>query len=271
MLSHPALGKTANDCQPAFTNTADMRRQFERVVRQQFQLDFGPDITLKLGPIDVHRVSADLWRLDSTIQLRMAGQLQTHRQGLTGWMTQCSGVTLLKGNTWLADGALSAPRFEYATLPGKGMVLGPPTAEIHVIAFVDSRCEQCHRLIRAAKQLVARGQMRIELRQVAYLEEAAQAVQDTRLGDTALIRANDATVPDAAYLEMLHVFANDDAVDLATPTNQAALDMINTNTATARERLRIDTVPSVLIYEKEFKSYRVMGHWEMNRVFLDEF
>ncbi len=246
---------------------ARIATQFERLATKQLALEFGDRQPIRVNGIRYHDVGTDLIRVEATAEYRKPGQAEPSTSYITGWLSRCSGTLILRGNTWLADGTLAAPRFTTGQLLGRGIVLGEPGAAIHVLAFVDSRCSQCHRLIGYARRLVEQGKMQIELRQVAYLEKEQEAVLDTRLPETPLIVVADAPYSDGDYLEMLSEFNNEEPLDEQRDAYRRALDLIGENTRTARDVLHITTVPGVLILEADKKAYRLTSYWEMNRLF----
>lgn len=246
---------------------AELGGHFSRLASQQLLLDFGPGSVKSIEVVETALVSPDLWRVTAKAVYRKPGREDASERHITGWVSRCHGTAVVGNNTWLANGKLAAPRFNAADLAGDGVWLGREDAPMKVIAFVDSRCSQCHRLISYARQLVAEGKLRIQLRQVAYLEEPQQAVQDTRLPETAMVKGKRARVATEDYLDMLAVFNNDEPLDRDTAAYEKALDLIHTNTRTAKERLQVDNVPGVLRYEPEYQAYRVTGYWEMNRLF----
>ena len=240
--------------------------QFQRLAMKQLLLEFGDSHT-RIYDIAHSPVGPDLVRVSAYAHYRTPGNEETNTHYITGWISRCQGTLIFRGNTWLADGTLSAPRYTLAQLPGTGLALGTPRAKLHVIAYVDSRCSQCHRLIEYAKPRAARGELYIELRQIAFLEPPDQAVADTRMALTRFA-SDHPRVSDTDYLQMLSGLPSDAAGDKSSPAFRRALSMINTNTATARNVLHLTTTPGVLLRDDSARSgYRLTGYWEMNRLF----
>jgi len=240
---------------------------FTRLARQQMALEYGAagvDIRkLQLLPVD-----RDVVRVDAFVQVSKTEAGNAASFWITGWLSRCQGTLIVRGNAWLADGSLVTPRFSVQQLPGQGLVFGKENAPLHVIAFVDSRCPHCHRLIGYARELLKKGAIRIEFRQVAYLETAVEAVKDARLHETSLFN----TRPDALgaddYLDMVGELNSTLEVEMHAPDYEKALALIQTNTNTARDILHVSAVPAVLVLDKKTAGeYRLTGLAEMNRLF----
>ena len=184
---------------------------------------------------------------------------------VVGWMSICQGTVIIRGNTWLANGSLAVSRYTVSELPGKGLLLGSPNAETKIIAFVDSRCPHCHRLIGYARELVKDGRLQIEIRQVAFLESVAESLRDTRVSETRLIDESDYVIADNEYLDMLTGLSNEEELNIKSNRYIQAKSIIETNTNTAKSVLHMTTVPALLVLEKN-KQYRLTSYWEMNRL-----
>ena len=258
----------------------DIPEFFERSARLQLKLEFG-DGPIKITKLKSMKVGPSLIRVDGHATLRKPGREDHSEKRITGWVERCQGVVIIRGNTWLADGTLSVPRYARKQLPGRGLVLGKKEAPLHLIAFVDSRCPHCHRLMSYAIQLVESGKIYIEIRQTAFLETAKEALQDTRLLETSLIRiasggnsrkesgAETSVVEtsDADYFEMLSGVANDDNISVTAAGYDKALSLLEQNTKTARNVLGITNVPALLVLDDKVDGmYRLAGYWEMNRL-----
>lgn len=241
---------------------------FERLALLQLKLEFGD------GPIEITRikpmkVGPNLTRVDGFAMFRKPGRTDSSTQRITGWVEHCQGVVIINENTWLADGTLVVPRYTQEQLPGRGLALGSRDAPLKLIAYVDSRCPHCHRLVGYAIQLAKAGKMYIEIRQTAFLESAQEAIKDTLLPETSLIRPIGSaivSVNDADYLEMLAGLSNDDELPETTTGYQEALDLVNQNTESARNVVNISNVPALLVLDARQGQYRLTSYWEMNRL-----
>jgi len=249
---------------------------FERSAKLQLKLEFG-DGPIKISRLKPMKVGPSLVRVDGQATLRKPGRKDSTEKRITGWVERCQGVVIIRGNTWLADGTLSVPRYTRTQLRGHGLVLGKPEAPLHLIAFVDSRCPHCHRLMGYALQLVESGKVYIEVRQTAFLETAKEALQDTRLHETSLIKRaaskyggeenSGVKISDADYFEMLSGLSNDEEIPVTASGYDKAVSLLKRNTKTARNALGITNVPALLVLDnKEDGRYRLAGYWEMNRL-----
>lgn len=240
---------------------------FKRNALKQLALEFG-DAGLFVYGLTAFVVDDVLMRVEGYAKYPRPGQKELATMRLTGWVSRCQGTTIVRGNTWLADGALVVARYAGDTLKGVGLHWGKPNAPKRFIVYVDSRCPHCHRLISYAKKLVESGEVFLDVRQVAYLEDADAAITDTRLLETSLVLGNKKMITDNEYLELLNGFANEFAVNKTGAAYKKAQKIIRTNTATAKEILHIITVPAVLVREPDHNNqYRQMGYWEVNRIF----
>ena len=184
------------------------------------------------------------------------------------WVSRCQGATIVRGNTWLADGTLVVPRFTAKQLTGNGLHWGDPNAPLRFIVYLDSRCPHCHRLISYAKKLIDAGKVFLDIRQVAYLEDVDEAIIDTRLLETSLILNDAKKITDDEYLDLLSGFPNETTIEMKGAAYERARKFLQSNTKTAQELLHIITVPAVYIQETEHNNhYRQMGYWEINRIF----
>lgn len=241
---------------------------FSNNAANQIRLEFG-DQYLQVNKVVQRAPAEDLVRVEADVQYRRPGVKGPGKMHVVGWVSRCRGTTIVRGNTWLADGTLSVTRYRDDELPGQGILLGNPAAALHVLAYIDSRCPNCHRLISYALELVRKGELYIELRQVAYLESIEDALVDTRLFETSLASQNKTpvTLTDSQYLELVGGLVSDAAVDPTLPGYIKAKSILLQNTHVAREVLHLESVPGVLIKESQQQGrYRVMGHWEMNRL-----
>ncbi len=246
---------------------------FERSARLQLKLEFG-DGPITITKLNSMKVGPSLIRVDGFAKLRQPGRKDQSEKRITGWVERCQGVVIIRGNTWLTDGTLAAPRYSREQLHGRGLVLGKQEAPLHLIAFVDSRCPHCHRLMSYVDQLVKDGKITIEIRQTAFLESAKEALQDTRLPETSLIRMSvngkvdsNVNINNDDYFEMLSGFPNDEEIPVTTFGYEKAIEFLNQNTKTARNVLGITNVPALLVLDnKKDGLYRLAGYWEMNRL-----
>ena len=251
---------------------------FERSARLQLKLEFG-DGPIKISRLKPMKVGPSLVRVDGQATLRKPGREDQTEKRITGWVERCQGVVIIRGNTWLTDGTLVVPRYSREQLHGRGLVLGKPEAPLHLIAFVDSRCPHCHRLMSYAVQLVESGKIYIEVRQTAFLESVKEALQDTRLLEASLIRkesggkesggveASVVETSDADYFEMLSGLSNDEEIPVTAAGYDKAVNLLKQNTKTARNVLGITNVPALLVLDnKKDGLYRLAGYWEMNRL-----
>ncbi len=244
-----------------------INKHFEGLALKQMALEFGQG-ELELSGTQYYPVGPDLVRVESFLKFRKPGRVNLSTMRVKGWISRCQGTLIIRGNTWLADGTLAVQRYQKSDLPGEGFIFGNKNAPIHVVAFVDSRCPQCHRLIGYMRELVKDGKMYIELRQTAFLETAAEAVKDSQLHLTDKFSLTEQAISQAEYVELLGGFSSDDEADIKSQAYKSALAMVEKNTRTAREILHITSVPGVLVLDdKEKKSYRLTSFWEMNRLF----
>jgi hypothetical protein len=240
---------------------------FKRSALNQLALEFG-DTGLFVYELEHTPVDDALVRVEGYAKYPKPGQKDLATMRIKGWVSRCSGTTIVRGNTWLVDGTLQVTRYDAEDLAGKGLRWGDPAAPLHFIVYLDSRCPHCHRLISYARKLVKAGKVYLDLRQVAYLENVQGAVSDTHFWQTALVQSGKAAVSDDDYLELLGGFADDQMVKDNSPAYDKAVKLIETNTATAKNKLHIITIPGVLIQEKDHQGrYRRMGYWEINRIF----
>ena len=241
---------------------------FGQNVIHQMTLEFGSQY-LQVSNILQRKVADDLLRVEADVQYRRPGVDGPSHRRVVGWVSRCNGTTIVRGNTWLADGTLSVPRYSDAELTGSGITLGNPDAPTKLLAYIDSRCPNCHRLIAYAQDLVKEGKLFIEFRQVAYLEDIDESLSDTRLFDTRLVRESHETpvISDERYLELVGGFASEERVNPHSPSYIKAKKLLQENTRVARKVLYLGMVPGVLIREKEHgDQFRLMGYWEMNRL-----
>ena len=240
---------------------------FTRLARLQMTLEYGASV-IDVRTVQLHPVDLDVVRIDAFVQVAKVSAGNAASFWMTGWLSRCQGTLIVRGNTWLADGSLVAPRFTAQQLPGRGLVLGKDDAPLSLIAFVDSRCPHCHRLIGYARELLKKGVIRIEFRQVAYLETAIEAVKDARLYETSLFNTRPSALGAEDYLDMVGELNSALEVDTQAPDYEKALALIQTNTNTARDILHVSAVPAVLVLDKKSSGeYRLTGLAEMNRLF----
>lgn len=240
---------------------------FKQNTLRQLALEFG-DAGIFVYDIEPFAIDNVLLRVEAYAKYPRPGQKELATMRVTGWVSRCQGTTIIRGNTWLADGSLMVSRYAGEKMQGKGLQWGKSDAPMRFIVYVDSRCPHCHRLISYAKELVESGKAFLDVRQVAYLEDVDAAITDTRLLETSLVLGDAKTVADDAYLELLNGFANETPVNASGKDYEAAREIIKTNTSTAKEILHIITVPAVFVQEPEHNSqYRQMGYWEINRIF----
>lgn len=246
---------------------------FMKLASKQLHLEFG-DPHASLSQLSQHTVDRDLVRVSAYARYHLPGRADTTDRYITGWLSRCTGTLVLNGNTWLADGTLAVPRYARSALPGGGLSLGRKDAPVQVIAYVDSRCPNCHRLIAYAKPAIASGRLHLELRQIAFLETPQQAIEDTQLTKTRFAlpphagKPGSPPVSDKDYLSMLSGIPDGSPVDTHTAAYRRALAFIDTNTRTARHLLHFTVTPGVLVSDKDHGGrYRIVGYWEMNRLF----
>ena len=266
LLTQGVNVQAGNFCsQPMADDKID--KHFETLALKQMALEFGQG-ELKLSGTQHYPVGPDLVRVESFLKFRKPGRVNLSTMRVKGWISRCQATLIIRGNTWLADGTLVVERYQKSDLPGDGFIFGDKNAPIHVVAFVDSRCPQCHRLIGYMRELVKDGKMYIELRQTAFLETAAEAVQDSQLHLTDKFSLTEQAISLAEYVELLGGFSSDDEVDVNSQAYKNALAMVEENTRTARQILHITSVPGVLVLDdKKDQSYRLTSFWEMNRLF----
>lgn len=245
----------------------DIPAHFTRLARLQMAIEYGA-AAVDLREVQMHTVDRDIVRVDALVQVTKVNASNAASFWITGWLSRCQGTLIVHGNTWLAGGRLAAPRYRVQQLPGRGMLLGKENAPLQVIAFVDSRCPHCHRLIAYARDLLKTDTIRIEFRQVAYLETAVEAVKDSRLYETALFNTGPGLLGAESYLDMLGELNSTLEIDTNAPEYEKALTLIRINTSTARDILHVGAVPAVLILDnKKTGEYRLAGLAEINRLF----
>lgn len=241
--------------------------QFSRLARLQLTLEYGA-AGLDIQKVHAHAIDRALVRVEAQVQVRKTLPDNAATFWISGFVDRCTGTLLLRGNAWLADGTLVTSRYTREQLPGRGIVLGNANAPLHVIAFVDSRCPHCHRLIGYARELLKKNAVYIELRQVAYLETAVDAIKDTRLHETTLFTDGAHAASADSYLEALGELNSTLDVDTSDPLYEKGLALIQTNTQTARDVLHVSSVPAVLVLDRpQTGEYRLVGLNEMNRLF----
>jgi len=255
-----------NLCASSLSDT-DTVKVFKQNALNQLALEFGRDGTF-IYDISQFPIDDTLVELEAYARYPRPGQKELARMRIKAWVNRCSGSTVVRGSTWLADGTLKVLRYAANELQGRGLLWGNKNAPMKFIVYLDSRCPHCHRLLDYAKKLVKQGKVLLDIRQVAYLEKQEEAVLDTQLAETSLIVRDKPVVNDDTYLEMLGGENNIESVDTRSPSYHEALKLLAQNTKTAEKVLHIVTVPGVLIQEKEHDNqYRKMGYWEINRIF----
>lgn len=240
---------------------------FKQSALKQLALEFGGNRNFVY---DIIQSSVDdtLVRVEAFARYQKPGQKDLARMRLKSWVSRCNGTTIIRGNTWLANGSLEVRRYSEQELKGRGLEWGHKDAPLRFIVYVDSRCPHCHRLIDYARKLVEAGKVFLDIRQVAYLEDKKDAVSDTQLPRTRLIVKNNASLDDETYLRMLSGESSEEELQAGGLGYKRALQLISENTATAEKILHIISVPGVLIQEKDHQNlYRKMGYWEINRIF----
>ncbi|MBI3776170.1 MAG: thioredoxin domain-containing protein [Gammaproteobacteria bacterium] len=261
----PAFAAEALCAHPLVDSAAPAH--FSRLARLQMALEYGA-AGIDIRKIELHPVDRDVVRVDAIVQVTKVEAGNPASFWITGWLSRCQGTLIVRGNTWLADGRLVTPRFTVQQIPGRGLVLGKDDAPLHVIAFVDSRCPHCHRLIGYARELLKKGALRIEFRQVAYLETAIEAIKDGRLYETELFNTRPGALGVEDYLDMVGELNSTLEIDAHAPDYEKALALIQTNTNTAHDVLHVSAVPAVLVLDKKSTGeYRLTGLNEMNRIF----
>jgi len=255
-------GLFASDCRTSLPQEK-LIALFNKLAQKQFQLEFGS--SAQFDGLSLEDVGGDLVRIQAQASYQRLRDGDTASRGIHAWVTRCSGTLLIRGNTWLADGQLQARRFQLTDLPGKGIIIGAKNAKRRFIAFVDSRCSHCHRLMGYARALAKNGTIQIEFRQVAYLEDAQSAVSDTQAWLSALVHDRP-LLSDEDYLDSLGGFGEAETAATKPPGFAQALSVINQNTSTAKAVIQINQVPGLLIYDRPYaEAYRITSYWEMNR------
>lgn len=269
LLFFPLLAQAASSkplCSKPLTDS-EIIKIYKINALKQLALEFGGEGSFVY---DIMRFPVDeiMVGLESYARYQKPGQKEASRMRLKAWVNRCNGTTIIRGNSWLADGTLKVVRYSEGQLPGRGLVWGAKDAPLRFIVYLDSRCPHCHRLIDYARDLVKQGKVQLDLRQVAYLEKKEEAIMDTRLSQTGLVLKGQAPVDDNAYLEMLGGENNVEEIDTGDQGYRDAMKLIEENTRTAEKVLHIITVPTVLVQEKDHDNqYRKMGYWEVNRIF----
>ncbi|WP_455219085.1 thioredoxin domain-containing protein [Kaarinaea lacus] len=240
---------------------------FKKNTLKQLALEFGEN-GLFVYDIEHFAVDQVLSRVEAYAKYPRPGQKSLSTMRVEAWVSRCQGTTIIRGNSWLADGTLVVPRYAAKDLVGEGLGWGDPNAPMRFIVYLDSRCPHCHRLISYAKKLVDAGKVFLDIRQVAYLEEIDEAITDTRLLETSLILNGVKKITDDEYLDLLSGFPNEAEIEMKGAAYDQARVFLQSNTKTARDLLHIITVPAVFIQEREHNNhYRQMGYWEINRIF----
>lgn len=261
------FGAAANELCSNPLNDHEVVKVFKQNALNQLALEFGKD-GIFVYEVSTFAIDDVLTEVQAYARYPKPGQKDLARMRLKAWVSRCNGATVIRGNTWLADGTLKVLRYAEHELKGRGFLWGSQDAPLRFIVYLDSRCPHCHRLIEYAKKLVAQGKVLLDLRQVAYLEKKEEAVQDTLFSKTSLFVSKESAVDDQLYLEMLAGNNSVDELETNTQEYRDALNLITQNTDTAEKLLHIVTVPGVLIQEKEHNNqYRKMGYWEINRIF----
>lgn len=258
--------ETKGQCDKLLSDS-EVERVYKQNALNQLALEFGKEGSFVY---DIVRYPVDdlLVKIESYARYQKMGQKELARSRLKAWVSRCNGTTIIRGNTWLADGTLKVVRYSEEQLKGQGLVWGDKNAPMKFIVYVDSRCPHCHRLIDYARKLVEQGKVVLDVRQVAYLEDAQEAIQDTRLLQSSLVMQQNPLVDDKGYLDMLEGNNNVDVIDVNNSEYKRALKLIKRNTETAEKVLHVISVPSVLVQEREHNNlYRKMGYWEVNRIF----
>ena len=242
-------------------------KSFKQNTLRQLALEFG-DAGLFVYDIEHYEIDDLLVRVEAYAKYPRPGQKELATMRVKAWVSRCKGTTVVRGNTWLADGTLVVPRYAANDLAGNGLQWGNPNAPMRFIVYLDSRCPHCHRLISYAKKLIDSGKVFLDIRQVAYLEDIDAAITDTRLLESSLVLGETKKISDDEYLDLLSGFPNESTISLVGDSYEKAKNFLQLNTKTAQEILHIITVPAVFIQEKEHKNhYRQMGYWEINRIF----
>lgn len=245
----------------------EVKKVYKQNALNQLGLEFGQAGSF-VYEISLFTVDPLLVKVESYARYQKPGQKDLARMRLKAWVNRCNGTTIIRSNTWLADGTLKVRRYSKQELQGEGLIWGKRDAPMRFIVYLDSRCPHCHRLIDYARKLVEQGKAMLDLRQVAYLEKKQEAIQDTMLLQSSLVNKNNPAVNDQEYLEMLEGNNNVDEINTDSKAYAEALRLIEQNTETAEKVLHIITVPGVLIQEKKHNNlYRKMGYWEINRIF----
>jgi len=247
---------------------------FKQNALKQLALDFGDSkkfiFDIEVAPIDVVMV-----RVEAYAKYPRPGQKQGQNDYATmrirAWVSRCQGTTIIQGNSWLANGTLVVSRYSPDQLVGKGLHWGNPKAAQRFIVFVDSRCQHCHRLLSYAAKLVESGKVFLDIRQVAYLESAEQALKESGMSESSLVVSENPGVSNDELLDRLSGLTGDDSPVTNGQAYRDAKAIIESNTAIAQKTLHIITVPGVYIQEKDQRGqYRALGRWEINRIFHSE-
>jgi hypothetical protein len=264
-LLFTAAAPAARDC-TVQVDSGNRDALFTRLARKQLTLEYGGS-NAPLGDIRWQTVGPDLYRVEADTEIIKPGAANKSELHLTGWLTSC-GTLLIRRHTWLADGTLAVPYFSDTQLPGRGLVRGKADAPLQMMVFIDSRCPQCHRLLSYAEPLIAAGKLRVELRQIAYLESATEALNDTQLHQAIWLVGKQGSMGDAEYLELVGGFPSDEPVASDKPGYQVAMHWLTQQTELAQKQLNITATPLVLIRDPASGRYRAAGYWEVNRLLL---
>lgn len=270
LVAQFSWGATSHASQPVCEKPIpdkQLAHVFKKGALNQLALEFGDKGNFVYDIIQ-SPVDNDLVRIEAFARYTKPGQKDLARMRLKGWVSRCSGTTIIRGNTWLKNGELKVERYSKKQLKGQGLLWGNKDAAMKFIVYVDSRCPHCHRLLDYAKKLVKDGKVMLDIRQVAYLEDKKEAISDTLLHETGLVVDGKASVDAQSYLDMLAGNTSEEKLQTSSKEYKKALALISQNTATAEKVLHIITVPGVLIEEKNHQNqYRKMGYWEINRIF----
>ncbi|MFV2056386.1 MAG: thioredoxin domain-containing protein [Thiohalomonadales bacterium] len=237
---------------------------FHELATKQLHLEFGA-VDLTLYDESHVPISPDLYQLEAYAKFLKPGRKNLSTMRIIAWMSICQGTLIIRGNTWLANGSLAVHRYSKIDLPGSGLLLGSPTAQTKLIAFVDSRCPHCHRLITYARELIKDGRIQIEIRQVAYLESIEESLRDTRVSESRLVQSSGYVIGDGEYLDMLTGLSNEGELDRGSEAYRKAKSIVEINTKTAKTILHVTSVPALLVLDNN-KQYRLTSYWEMNRL-----
>jgi hypothetical protein len=82
---------------------------FKQNAMKQLALEFG-DKGIFVYELEATPVDNVLVRMSGYAKYPRPGQKDLATMRIKGWISRCTGTTIVRGNTWLADGTLKVPR-----------------------------------------------------------------------------------------------------------------------------------------------------------------